>query len=220
MNIRDAIRARHSVRQYKQEPIVSELREQLNALIGETNEESGLNIQIIYDEPKCLDSVLARFSKFRNAENYIAIVGDKSLTDLNERGGYYGEKLVIAAQMMGLNTCWIGGSFSRKSCGAVIGEGEKLVCIISIGYGLNEGAKHRSKSFAKLCSVPEEEMPVWFKAGMIAAMMAPTALNQQKFFVEMEGEEAVITTNGGGMAQIDLGIVKYNFEAASGHKCR
>jgi hypothetical protein len=220
MNIRDAIRERHSVRQYKKEPVSAELRDKLNALISETNEESGLNIQIIYDEPRCLDSILARFSKFRNAENYIAIVGNKSLTDLNERGGYYGEKLVIAAQMMGLNTCWIGGSFSRKNCGAVIGDEEKLVCIIAIGYGLNEGNKHRSKSFARLCSVPEEEMPVWFKAGMIAAMMAPTALNQQKFFVEMEGEEAVITTDGGGMAQIDLGIVKYNFEAASGHKCR
>lgn len=220
MNIREAIRARHSVRQYKKDPIAAELREKLNTLIGEVNEESGLSIQIFYDEPKCLDSVLARFSKFSNASNYIAIVGSRSKTDLNECAGYYGEKLVLEAQMMGLNTCWIGGSFSRRSCGAVIGEDEKLVCIIAIGYGANEGAKHRSKSFAKLCNVPEEEMSVWFKAGMIAAMMAPTALNQQKFYVELDGDEAVITTSGGGMAQIDLGIVKYNFEAASGHKCR
>ncbi|MBO4877297.1 MAG: nitroreductase family protein [Ruminococcus sp.] len=219
MNIREAIRARHSVRQYKKEPISAQDREKLTELISEVNGDSGLNIQIIFDEPKCLDSVLARFSKFRNAENYIAIVGDKSLADLNERAGYFGEKIVIAAQMMGLNTCWIGGSFSRKNCGAAIGDDEKLVCIIAIGYGLNEGARHKSKPFAKLCDIPEAEMPVWFKAGMIAAMMAPTALNQQKFFVEMQGEEALITTNGGGMAQIDLGIVKYNFEAASGHRC-
>ena len=219
MNIREAIRERHSVRQYKAEPISQEHREKLADLLSEVNSESGLHIQIIYDEPACLDSVLARFSRFRNAENYIAIVGDKSLEDLHERAGYFGEKIVIAAQMMGLNTCWIGGSFSRRKCEAAIGEGEKLVCIIAIGYGLNEGFKHRSKPFAKLCNIPEEEMPVWFKAGMIAAMMAPTALNMQEFFVELQGEEALITTEGGSMAHIDLGIVKYNFEAASGHKC-
>jgi hypothetical protein len=51
-------------------------------------------------------------------------------------------------------------------------------------------------------------------------MMAPTALNEQKFFVTLDGDEPVITTKNGMMTKIDLGIVKYNFEAASGHKCK
>jgi hypothetical protein len=55
---------------------------------------------------------------------------------------------------------------------------------------------------------------------MKAAMMAPTAMNQQKFLISLDGEEPVITAGRGPMAKIDLGIVKYNFEAASGHKCR
>ena len=63
-------------------------------------------------------------------------------------------------------------------------------------------------------------MPVWFKNGVKAAMMAPTAINQQKFMITLDGDEAVITTKSGPMTKIDLGIVKYNFEAASGHKCR
>ena len=54
---------------------------------------------------------------------------------------------------------------------------------------------------------------------MIGAMMAPTALNQQKFFVELVGDEAMITAKKGFLTKLDLGIVKYNFEAASGHKC-
>ena len=49
-------------------------------------------------------------------------------------------------------------------------------------------------------------------------MLAPTALNQQKFHVTLEGDTAKITTKMGPMTKIDLGIVKYNFEAASGHK--
>ena len=59
-----------------------------------------------------------------------------------------------------------------------------------------------------------------FKAGLEAAILAPTAINQQKFFVSLENDEPVITTKGGPMTKIDLGIVKYNFEAASGHKCK
>ena len=62
-------------------------------------------------------------------------------------------------------------------------------------------------------------MPVWFKNGMLAALLAPTAMNRQKFFIDIDGDNAVITAARSPMAKIDLGIVRYNFEAASGHKC-
>ena len=83
----------------------------------------------------------------------------------------------------------------------------------------NQGQKHRSKPLSKICGVPEEDMPAWFRNGVKAAMMAPTAINQQKFFITLDGERPVITAGRGAMTGIDLGIVKYNFEAASGHKC-
>ena len=122
--------------------------------------------------------------------------------------------------MLGLNTCWVGGSYGKKKCKAVINDNEKLVCVIAVGFGEDSGSYRKTKPFSKLCDVPEDDMPVWFRNGMVAAMMAPTALNQQKFFISLDGEDAVISTKGGTMAQIDLGIVRYNFEAASGHKCR
>ena len=92
--------------------------------------------------------------------------------------------------------------------------------MILTGYGETDGAKHRSKPVGKLCDIAEEEMPVWFKNGVKAAMMAPTAMNQQKFKITLEGDEAVITAGNGPMTKIDLGIVRYHFEAVSGHKCR
>lgn len=220
MNIKEAISARHSVRQYLKKPIAPELRTKLDELVKTCSEESGLSFQIVYDEPMCFNTFLAHYGKFTNVKNYIAIVGKKSLDKLDELAGYYGEKIVLAAQQMGLNTCWVGGTYGRRKNKAEVGDDEKLVCVIAIGYGANEGNKHRSKAIEKLTDVPGLGMPQWFRNGMIAAMMAPTALNQQKFFVTMDGEEAVITTKGGMMTKIDLGIVKYNFEAASGHKCK
>ena len=61
--------------------------------------------------------------------------------------------------------------------------------------------------------------PKWFKRGVEAALLAPTAVNQQKFFFSLEGEKAVLRAKGiGTCLQTDLGIVKYHFEAASGHE--
>lgn len=217
MDIKEAIKSRHSVRYYKDEPISEEARAELEALIGACNAESGLHIQLIVNDPECFNTLMAHYGMFKNVKNYIAIVGPKSMSDLDERGGYFGQKIVIAAQMLGLNTCWVAGTYRRGKCKADLEAGEKIVCVIAIGYGENEGTKHRSKPLAKVCDVAEADMPVWFKNGVKAAMMAPTAMNQQKFMISLDGEEPVITAGAGPMTKIDLGIVKYNFEAASGH---
>ena len=218
MDIREAIKERHSVRQYKDIMIPEERKKELNELIRACNEDSGLRMQLIADEPECFDTFLAHYGRFTNVQNYIAIVGPKAMPDLDERAGYYGQKVVLAAQMMGLNTCWVAGTYGRGKCKAEIGAGEKIVCVIAIGYGENPGTKHKSKPLEKICKVPLEEMPVWCKNGVKAAMMAPTAMNQQKFSITLKGDEPVITAGRGPMTGIDLGIVKYNFEAVSGHK--
>lgn len=220
MDIKEVIIARHSVRQYKDEPIAKELVTELNALISRCNEESGLHMQLILNDPECFNTLLAHYGRFTNVKNYVAVVGPKSLQNLEELGGYYGQKLVLTAQMIGLNTCWVGGTYSRGKCKADKRADEKIICVIAMGYGQNDGVKHKSKPLDKLCTVPQADMPVWFKNGVKAAMMAPTALNQQKFKISLNGNNAVITAGRGVMTKIDLGIVKYNFEAASGHKCK
>ena len=47
-----------------------------------------------------------------SAPSVIACVGKDDDT-LDQRVGYYGEKLVLELQKMGLNTCWA-GTFNRK----------------------------------------------------------------------------------------------------------
>ena len=220
MDIRDAIQERHSVRSFKDLPIEEEAKNKLNALIAQANEESGLNMQLVCDDPECFDTFLAHYGKFSNAKNYIALVGKKSMENLDELCGYFGQSIVLESQMLGLNTCWVGETYGKGKCKADTEAGEKIVCVIAIGYGETEGVKHKSKPVEKLCNVSRDDMPTWFKNGMVAAMMAPTALNQQKFFVSLAGDEVTITAKRGPFTKVDLGIVKYNFEAACGHKCK
>lgn len=220
MDIKEAIRERHSVRQYSSDHILGEVRTSLQNLIQECNKESGLHIQLITDDPECFDTLLGHYGKFSGVNNYLAIVGPKALKDLDEVAGYYGEKIVLEAQRLGLNTCWVAGTYGKGKCKASIDSGEKLICVISIGYGLNKGTEHRSKELSKLCKVSEKDMPDWFREGIEAALMAPTGMNQQKFVIDIDGEEAVIKAGMGPLTKLDSGIVRYNFEAASGHKCR
>ena len=214
------IDSRHSVRQYKTTPIEENLVTELNAYIENCNAESGLNIQLICDDPECFDVFLAHYGKFKNANNYIALVGKKNLPDLDEKVGYFGESIVLKAQELGLNTCWVAGTFGKKKCKAKVETDEKIVCVISIGNGENQGVEHKSKPIEKLCKADLSTAPDWFKEGVDAALKAPTALNQQKFIISLEGEEAKFVSKGGPMTKLDLGIVKYNFEAASGHKVK
>lgn len=213
MDILEIMRNRHSVRQYKDQTIEESKRQELNSYIKEVNDESKLSIQIFYDEPKCFDSFMAHYGKFVNVKNYIAIVGNKNE---QEKAGYYGEKIVLKCQEMGLNTCWVAMTHGKSQ--AKIKKGQKLLIIISLGYGDTQGVAHKSKSIEELCSA-DEEVP-WFKTGMEAVSLAPTAMNQQKFLFELKNGIVTAKSLGGFYSKIDLGIAKYHFEAVTGHEVK
>ena len=211
MDILEIMKNRHSVRQYKEQPIEASKRELINEWIEEVNKESGLSIQVLYDEPKCFDSFMARYGKFVNVKNYIAIVGNK---DEQEKAGYFGEKIVLKCQELGLNTCWVATTHGKSK--AEIKRGQKLLILISLGYGETQGVPHKSKSIAELGMA--DQNTEWFDRGMEAVSLAPTAVNQQKFLFELKNGKVTAKNLGGFCSKIDLGIVKYHFESVTGHE--
>lgn len=215
MEILEIMQQRHSVRQYTDRVIEPEKRAVLDALTQEINRKAGLSVQIIYDDPKCFDSFMAHYGKFAGVRNYIALVGKKA-PGLDETLGYYGEELVLKAQELGLNTCWVALTHGKSK--AAVGRGEKEVCLIALGYGVTQGVEHKSRPMQELCTCGEP-MPEWFRCGMNAAMLAPTAMNQQKFRFELLPDGTVKAACGSGFyTKLDLGIVKYHFEAVTGKK--
>ncbi len=222
MTIQEAIEARHSVRAYKDQPLSEDIVKQLEDKIEELNHEGQLHIQLICNEPKAFQGTMAKYGKFRNANNYIVMAGKKA-DDLDERVGYYGEHLVLLAQTLGLNTCWVGLSYSKVPGTYVLGEDEKIACYIAIGYGKTQGAGHKIKTIEQVSNATDIT-PAWFKKGVEAALLAPTAVNQQKFSFEYLGEEnnrhKVRARKGFSMigyTKMDLGIAKYHFEIGAGN---
>ena len=221
MTLQEAIQARHSIRAYKEQPLTEDVVKVLEEQITILNREGKLHMQLILNEPKAFQGTMAKYGKFRNANNYIVMAGKKA-DDLDERVGYYGEHLVLLAQTLGLNTCWVGLSYSKVPGTYVLEEGEKIACYIAIGYGETQGVGHKIKTFEQVSNA-SDITPSWFKKGIEAALLAPTAVNQQKFsfeYVGMSNNRHQVRAKKGfsmiGYTQMDFGIAKYHFEIGAG----
>ncbi|MCR4688264.1 MAG: nitroreductase family protein [Saccharofermentans sp.] len=216
MELIDAIRQRHSVRQYDARDIEEDKILLLKAKIDELNAEGDLHLQFVEDAAKTYNRLFNRMSGLGSAPSVIACVG-RDDASLDQRVGYYGEKLVLYAQTLGLNTCWT-GTFNRKNLNADVPEGERLVISIAIGYGKDQGRGRKAKTkeqVSKVLSTGAE----WFDKGVELALLAPTAINQQKFLIKLLPDETVEFVDKGGVySQVDIGIVKCHFEIGSGRK--
>ena len=217
MTLLEAIQARHSVRRYKDTPLPADVIETLLQKISEVNAEGDLHIQLVTDEPKGFNSIL-NYGTFSGVKNYFVVAGKKA-DDLDERAGYYGEQLVLLAQQLGLNTCWAGLTYQKVAGTYSLNEGEKIVCYIALGYGETQGKERKHKPVREISNACDLT-PKWFIKGVEAAQLAPTAVNQQKFFIEYVGIKegnrhkvsAKATFSIMGYTQLDLGIVKLHFE--------
>lgn len=220
MDILDAIRQRHSVRAYTTEPIEDSKVSMISTSLDEYNRQSGLALRLVVAEPRAFSGRLARYGKFDAVRNYIAVVGPAKEPNLDEKLGYWGEHAVLLAQMLGLNTCWVGLTFSKVPEALGLKPDEKLRALIAIGYGASAGVEHKIKSAQKVAKslLPEGKWPEWFKAGVDAALLAPTAVNQQKFHFTLQPDGRTVSAKAGlgFFSHVDLGIVKYHFEQGAG----
>ena len=217
MDIKEAIKARHSVRKYDDRPIEREKVETLRDAINRANRSGGLDIQLVLDEPKAFGSKLVTYGQFAGVKNYLVMAGPKG-RQAEENIGYYGEQIVLLAQTLGLSSCWVGLTYKKIPGTFTLAEGEVIHCVIALGYGLTTGVQHPLRPVENYYEC-EGEPPKWFLDGMEAAMLAPTAVNQQKFrFILHEGGkvEAKPLFSMVGYTHVDLGIVKCHFEIGAG----
>lgn len=212
MELMEAIQERHSVRRFTDKPLDKDSVEILQQEIKSCNEESGFNIQLILDEPNAFQAEKATYGQFKCCKNYLAIVGPKGK---DEEAGYYGEKIVLKAQTLGINSCWVALTYKKSKAVFEKNKNEKNYILVALGYGETKGNPHKTKTLEEVSDYKTEE-PEWYKNGIESALLAPTAMNQQKFKFEREGEKVIAKAGIGFYTKIDLGIAKYHFEVGSG----
>lgn len=220
MTLQEAIEVRHSVRQYLPKPIENDKKATLQNAIAEANADGRLHLQLVCDEPRDFEGGMAKYGRFSGVSNYIVLVCRKGEDELL---GYRAEKIVLMAQTLGLNTCWVGLTFSKQPDRYTVDDGEVMHGVIALGYGATQGVTHKSKPMSKLAKASWtdlDKVPHWFENGVKAAMLAPTAMNMQKFEFELMPDLRVAARTRfslvGSYLKVDLGIVKCHFDIAAG----
>lgn len=219
MDVLKAIEKRHSVRSYVDKELATAVVEALNEEIEACSREGGINVRLVANEKKTFGGLMARLGKFRGVRNYLVLTGDGS-EETEEKLGYYGERIVLKAQALGLNSCWVAATYSKGACRKACGleKEEKLACAIALGYGETQGVPHEGKPLTELFELcaAAGKAPEWFVKGVEAAALAPTALNRQNFNIVLLEDGRVRLEKQGACAALDLGIVRYHFEQGAG----
>ncbi|NEG56068.1 nitroreductase [Bifidobacterium sp. SMA15] len=241
MNLLEAIDARHAIRAYTDEPVAADTLAALQSDIDACNAESGLHIQMASGLDDAFLGLKTHYGRFKGVHNAIALIGRASGTGdaegtpvspaaaaLQERVGYYGERLVLRAVQSGLATSWavLDGAETVPAADAwwTLDDGESVVWVIAFGHGARPGGRRRSKPIEELASVADgtgvDAWPDWFVHGMEAAMAAPTSLSQQPFHFTLNADGSVTAEALDGLfAHVGLGCAKYHFEVgAAPHK--
>lgn len=212
----ELMRKRHSVRQYENRPIEEDKKQILNNLVEEINRNSQLNVQIFYDEKEAFNTFMAHYGKFDRVTNYVALIGKKGN---DEKIGYYGEQIVLKAQELGLNTCWVAMTYGKSKVKTKANSSEKLYCVLALGYGKNQGSEHKIKKPEQVSNV-SDKTPDWFGKGVEASLLARTAMNQQKFKFIYDNGQVIAKAGFGFYTKIDLGTAKCHFELGAGREIK
>ena len=211
LTLKEAIEARHSVRHFEDRPIADDVVAMLEEEIASVNRRSGLHIQLFVNEPEAFAAGKTGYGQFKGCRNYLAMVGPRGC---EEEVGYWGEHLVLLAQQLGLNSCWVGLTYKKGKVADDENDGEKRYLVIALGYGVTQGVPRRSKAVEKV-SDADAASPRWYRRGIEAALLAPTAINQQKFRFSRKGDVVTLRAGLGPYAKVDRGIAKYHFEVGA-----
>lgn len=238
----DAVNIRIAIRSYDDEPINDDTARQLDMTLAPLNLLGDVHLQLVCDRPQVFAEANAS-GHLKNAANYLAVVGPKDDDEAKERAGFYAERAVLAATLRGLGTLWVAGSWDRTEAArhCHIRNGEELYLGVVIGHPehhVERMAKsyedlaefqrtHRpTKSFdeftARMSAEEREAAPAWFKAGVEAAMKAPSAMNRQPvtFTYNADDDTAAAhidpTAGDEHWALNDLGIAKLHFQIGAG----
>jgi len=230
MTLTEAIEHRRSRRKYIPVPLEPAAADKLRGLIAEYSQKGNVRMELVLNDGGAFGGLTKSYGMFSGVRHYIGLIADKNDATSAERLGYYGELLALHAEAMGLGSCWVGGSFDRKSCPIALSENEKLACVITVGaveerYGVMERlirgiTQRKSKSAEEMFTVSGgiPAVPAWFISGMEAVRKAPSAVNRQPVMFEYKDGRvsALVSKPEETSMALDFGIAKAHFELGAG----
>ncbi len=144
MNIYEAILTRRSWRTYNGLRLDEKTLDNINAIIERENKAASSPLlrapgerapRVVLLEDESLNGLSGTYGCIRGARHFLALVTGPSQAQMIE-GGALMERIILLATMEGLDTCWLGGTFSRSRFGnsAALEEGEEIIAVSPLGH--------------------------------------------------------------------------------------
>lgn len=230
-----AIVRRRSRRLFDPKPVDPYLLARLSAVCEEFRPFTEVRAVLVGDSSdKVFKGAIGHYGKIKGAPAFIAFVGNMEDPNIQEKVGYLGEGIILEATSLNLSTCWVGGFFRPEVAAslAIIKENEKVFAVTPVGYvmeawSLEEkimtgfGWTHKRKSLTELVTGVEElKWPLWLKAALEAARVAPSAVNRQPWRFKVETHSITISVDDlkdtfNIPKRLDCGIAMLHIEIAS-----
>jgi len=224
MTYAEAIIRRISNRKYINRPLSPAEISQLQKIIDQVNLIGGVHFKLVTD-CQALFAGIKSYGLFSGVRSMIALIGPENDPHVEEKCGYYGEKVALTATTMGLGTCWVGGTYDKEGCQKYLLKGEKLCSVLVVGpvaedqstkEKLIRGALLRKSKTAADLSRGLGNAPAWFMAGIASVQRAPSARNLQPVRFHYDHSETTARlTEHHAFSNVDLGIAKYHFEVGA-----
>ena len=149
----ETILHRKSQRYFSKEELQEGCIRKIQEEILEVNEESGFTIEFVEDGSRAFSRFGKSYGLFKNVRSLLLLKGNPGQPHFREKIGYYGEKLLLFAEGLGLSTCWVGGTFDRESFSYA--EEEHVQAVILLGYAGDGGL--RGKLFHSLLPTKKKD---------------------------------------------------------------
>lgn len=232
MSIIEIIKERKSVRSYTDEPIKPEILSKLRTYISQLSAPFGVQarVELLDSKPNDQPIKLGTYGVISGANYFLALIIDDS-PKAEIGAGYMFEQLILYCTELGLNTCWLGGTFNQSDFSRQIEfkDNERLVIISPVGYKREKrrllesimragaGSDNR-KPFESLFFKDTFEQPLSSNeaGGYITPLemvrLAPSASNKQPWRVIKQGNQFHFYHRPNRFSLNDMGIALCHFE--------
>jgi nitroreductase len=226
----DAIPTRVSRRRFSDRPVGPADIERLETFCAAFRPYHAVHVRLIKDAPAdVFTGLVGGYGKISGAQWVAAFVGP---ADSQLEIGYTGEAFILEATRLGLDTCWIAGSFDIQRSGSLVDlqPDERVVSITPVGYALERaplGERLMRSAVRATSRRPSAELapgigdgwPAWAVAAVEAARRAPSGANRQPWRFRFEDASLVMSRADKvyWTASIDFGIAMLHIELAAAH---
>ena len=241
----ELIKMRRSSRTYIERDIDDIIVQKLNDYIFKINEETKIKARFIFTNNNCKDGKeikkLGTYGVISGADSFIVGILNKSEKNVVEFG-YLFEKILLYVTNLGLQTCWLGGTFNKNDFTQNAGllEDEFIPIVSPVGYAKDKprtfetamriiAGSNKRKTWSELffednISTPLNEQSAGsYAVPLEMVRLGPSASNKQPWRIIKNKNEFhffLSRTKGYGVTfydiqKNDIGIAKCHFELST-----